>query len=210
MQKNPLVVEHWGPTTGPQVLVIAQVHGDECGGLLLADSIRRRPPTSYGVWLVPTLNPDGAMSFQRRNASMVDLNRDGLALTQPESSALMDLTRALRPLVTVHVHSPYGWIGFYGNEPARSLARESSTRLYNSPPRFAGSNYGFLWEGQAKALPGHPSLLVEFPAVLETEATQAPLADERRMVDFSRLSDLVEQFRLAMDASIGPATAARP
>ena len=39
------------------------------------------------LYCIPILNPDGAMAYTRVNAAGVDLNRDALALTQPESRA---------------------------------------------------------------------------------------------------------------------------
>ena len=194
-----LIVEHWGPTNGTQILILAQVHGDECGGLLLAQSIRERPPTRFGVWLVPTLNPDGALAFTRKNG-VRDLNRDGLTRSQSETLALLELTATVRPDLTLHVHSPYGWVGFYGASLARDVAVRVADEMYRSTPRFAGSGYGFLWEGQSEVLANHPSVLIEFPAAFAVEAATAPLAEQRRTATLSELRQYVARLRTALDA----------
>jgi hypothetical protein len=204
---HTLWVEQWGDLSGPQVLVLTQVHGDECGGLLLAEAIRTHPPVGYGIWLVPTLNPDGATAFTRRTATNVDLNRDGLELTQPETRALMQLTIEVEPVLTLHVHSPYGWVGFYGGSIANRVATELSTQVYAAPARYAGDGYGFLWEGQARALPAHPSVLLEFPALFGEEAASAPLRAERRSTDLPTLRTMTLEVLEVLN-SIIPSTAA--
>jgi protein MpaA len=194
-----LIVEHWGPTNGTQILILAQVHGDECGGLLLTQSIRERPPTRFGVWLVPTLNPDGAAAFTRKNG-VRDLNRDGLTRSQPETRALLELTATVRPDLTLHVHSPYGWVGFYGASLARDVAVRVADEMYRATPRFAGSGYGFLWEGQSEVLANHASVLLEFPAAFAVEAATAPLAEQRRTATLPELHQYVARLRTALDA----------
>jgi hypothetical protein len=40
----PIVAERWGPTSGLQVLVVGQVHGDECAPAFVVNELRQRPP----------------------------------------------------------------------------------------------------------------------------------------------------------------------
>jgi hypothetical protein len=93
------------------VLFYAQQHGDEVAGkdaiLFLIRDIAARPallPADVELWLMPTLNPDGAEAGTRRNAAGVDLNRDHIALTQPETRALHAVVRRARPHVAVDCH----------------------------------------------------------------------------------------------------------
>jgi predicted deacylase len=74
-QGRPIWAEHWGTVDGPQVLVLGQVHGDECAPGWFVRAIRERPPTTFGIWLVPTANPDGLAAHTRRTANDVDPNR---------------------------------------------------------------------------------------------------------------------------------------
>lgn len=56
------------------------------------------------VIVVPTANPDGVVANQRVNANGVDLNRDHIALSQPESRAMASLMMAVAPLLVVDAH----------------------------------------------------------------------------------------------------------
>lgn len=54
--------------------------------------------------LVPMANPDGADMNQRRNANNMDLNRNHVILSEPESLALHRLFLKWMPEVTLDVH----------------------------------------------------------------------------------------------------------
>lgn len=56
------------------------------------------------LYIVPVLNPDGAMRWTRNNANDVDLNRDALALSQPESAALFSWIDAIKPHFCFNLH----------------------------------------------------------------------------------------------------------
>lgn len=53
---------------------------------------------------VPMLNPDGAELYTRENANKVDLNRDFLQLTQPESQLLFQLFKDVKPDFCFNLH----------------------------------------------------------------------------------------------------------
>jgi hypothetical protein len=163
--------EHWGSTTGPQVLVIAQVHGDECSGAFVAKEVRTRPPATWGVWLVASLNPDGFSHHTRKNANRVDLNRDGLTRAAPETQALLKFTAELQPVLSVHVHTPLAWVGSHNGGVGAQVADRIAELSGLPGGRGAGSGKGFLWEGQDRVLAGHPSVLVELPAMTRNEAS---------------------------------------
>ena len=50
------------------------------------------------------LNPDGAQAYTRNNANQVDLNRDALAQSQPETQAFMKLLNAFDPDLCLNLH----------------------------------------------------------------------------------------------------------
>lgn len=94
-----------------RVLFYAQQHGDEVAGkdalLHLIRDIAARPqllPAEVEVWIMPMVNPDGAEAGTRRNSAGVDLNRDHIALTQPETRALHAVARRVRPHLAVDCH----------------------------------------------------------------------------------------------------------
>lgn len=197
---RPITAEYWGPERPDHVvLVTSVVHGDECAAARLVHALRAAPPDgSYGAWVIPVLNPDGWVADTRENANGVDLNEDGAAQTQPETRALMEFTRRLRPDLAVHAHSPNGFVGWFAagsyvpSNPIASRAvvsgpiAASVVRRTNevSAPGFRIDGAGhradrsrwFLWQGQAEVLPGLEALLVEFYAVANAEA---PLARPR-------------------------------
>jgi len=101
-----------------KVLIFAQQHGNEQSGkegaLLLAIELLK-PENRYlfdniDLMLVPQVNPDGSEKNQRRNANKIDLNRNHLILTEPESQAIQALFNKYHFEVTMDVHeyTPYG------------------------------------------------------------------------------------------------------
>jgi hypothetical protein len=59
------------------------------------------------------LNPDGAEIYERRNAQGIDLNRDAVKLTAPESQILEKLLNELKPDFGLNLHDQEI---YYGNE----------------------------------------------------------------------------------------------
>jgi hypothetical protein len=95
----------------PVVWILGLQHGNEPAGGEAALEIARR--LSRGelrglldrmtVVIVPRLNPDGAAAF-KREAAVVDLNRDHLDLSAVENQALHRWMRAIPPSVVVDLH----------------------------------------------------------------------------------------------------------
>ncbi|PZR17195.1 MAG: peptidase M14, partial [Flavobacterium psychrophilum] len=76
----------------------SQMHGNESTttkaifdflNMLKGDSdLAKQLKAAFTFLIIPILNPDGARLYTRANAVEVDLNRDSLNLTQPESQLL--------------------------------------------------------------------------------------------------------------------------
>lgn len=200
-QGRPITAEHWGPQQGPQILVIGQIHGDECAPAFLVRELRQNPVTSKGVWLIPTLNPDAMELFTRMDAKQRDLNRDGYTVKAPETRALLDFTVALKPALTLHVHSPYQWVGQYNGGAAQRLASAIARGANWGSVKYAGGNLtsgqAFLWEGQNRVLPKHPSVLIEFPAVSRFEALGAP---KRSSVRYASVKEVARVTKVIRDS----------
>ena len=93
------------------VLIYCQQHGNEPSGkeaaLVVARDLvneGRRLLDEIDLILVPMVNPDGADMNQRRNGNNMDLNRNHVILSEPESLALHSLFLKWMPEVTLDVH----------------------------------------------------------------------------------------------------------
>jgi hypothetical protein len=173
VQGRAIYAERWGPVhADTTIVVIGQVHGDECGGTVLVDELRRRPVPGATVWIIPTLNPDGYVAFNRENANGENLNRDGLRETQPETRALFGLLDAVHADLVVHGHSPYREAMHFGGDLAKALAwRLASQTGWGFA--FAGElppERAYLWQGQERHGSSPNALLIEFAAMSHAEA----------------------------------------
>lgn len=123
---RPIVARHVGSLDAPvQLVVIGQLHGNEPGGReVVARLARSRIPDGVGVWLVSSMNPDGARAGTRVNARLVDLNRNfpadwraagartdqwsgPRAASEPETRAVMRFLRTVRPTAVLGYHQAY-------------------------------------------------------------------------------------------------------
>ena len=100
-----------------QVLLWSQMHGNESTATMAGldlfnfmagndslNDLRQIILDNLTVHFVPMLNPDGAETFQRRNAFDIDLNRDALRLQSPESRLLKHLRDSLEAEFGFNLH----------------------------------------------------------------------------------------------------------
>jgi hypothetical protein len=138
-----------------KVLVFAQQHGNEQSGkegaLLLAQELIK-PENKYlfdkiDFALIPQVNPDGSEANKRRNANNMDLNRNHLILTEPETMALHAFFDKYLFEVTMDVHeySPYGeeWRN-YGYRKNSDITVGATTNLNVSKEIRKLSNENYL------------------------------------------------------------------
>lgn len=101
-----------------KVLIFAQQHGNEQSGkegaLLLIDELLK-PENKYlfdkiDLVVVPQVNPDGAEADKRMNNNKMDLNRNHLILTEPETIGLHKLFNKYLFEISMDVHEywPFG------------------------------------------------------------------------------------------------------
>lgn len=125
-QKLPIIGYDFG-RTGPQVLILGGVHGDEIEGVIAAHGLLRRFGANFSfglrLTLVPTLNLDGVLARSRKNAQSVDLNRNlptndwtadvpeeryypgPSAASEPENQALIQWLETHHPSFIISLHS---------------------------------------------------------------------------------------------------------
>ena len=58
----------------------------------------------FTIFIIPILNPDGAEAYTRVNANQVDLNRDSVDLSQPESQLLRRCFDEFKPDFAFNMH----------------------------------------------------------------------------------------------------------
>ena len=97
-----------------KLLIWSQMHGNEStttraisdfmsfltSNNLLAERFREQ----FTFKIIPILNPDGAELYTRENANDIDLNRDFINLSQPESKLLMELYNDFTPDYCFNMH----------------------------------------------------------------------------------------------------------
>jgi protein MpaA len=176
---RPIVARVLGAASAPRkILLVGCIHGDECAGRAILIALERVPVTAgVQLWLVATMNPDGAAADVRQNAHGVDLNRNfpfrwrsgggptyfsgPRALSEPESRAAVRLIRRVRPAVTIWYHQHEDLVDMAGGD--RGVARR-----YAELSGLRATCLAFLpgtatsWSNHA--LPGTTSFVVELPA----------------------------------------------
>jgi len=104
------------PSSGNRILYICRQHGHEPasteGALQFVDELVHSAPSSdlgqclskTTVYIIPMMNPDGAERYLRHNAHDVDLNRDWLTRTQPETRAVWRAIEMIHPDLITDQH----------------------------------------------------------------------------------------------------------
>lgn len=98
-----------------KILMWSQMHGNEStttkAVLDLLHYLNESKEEQIAKWaeqftltIVPILNPDGAFYYTRVNANQVDLNRDSVELSQPESKLLRQLLESIQPDFAFNLH----------------------------------------------------------------------------------------------------------
>jgi protein MpaA len=127
------------PRSERQVLAVGSIHGDETEGHEIVKRLLRRPnePTGAEIWIVKSVNPDGAQAGTRKNARGIDLNRNfpvgwsaaeppeseyyggPRPFSEPETRAVRRLARRIEPRITIWYHQPWGVVLLPCEGPAR-------------------------------------------------------------------------------------------
>jgi zinc carboxypeptidase/penicillin-insensitive murein endopeptidase len=132
------------PRLARRVLVVGSIHGDERAGMQITRRlIAGARIHGASLWVMPTLNPDGASAGTRRSARGIDLNRNFPAewepreasgprpLSEPETRAAVRLIRRIRPTVTIWFHQPQRIVRAWGRSTgvARRYAQLAGARF---------------------------------------------------------------------------------
>lgn len=73
---------------------------------------------TYTFYVIPVLNPDGALLYTRENANNIDLNRDAVLQSQAESKVLWNVFKEFQPDMCLNLHDQRSIYGLPNNNPA--------------------------------------------------------------------------------------------
>jgi protein MpaA len=170
------------PAADRVALVVGLIHGDEHAGLRIVDRIRARAGGLQGLqlWLIASVNPDGSRAHSRKNAHGVDLNRNfpyrwrggqprssgyypgpGPA-SEPETRAVIDFIREIKPQVSVWYHQPWGAVLACRGRPAAAARYAKLVRMRTSCRGRGLRGTVISWENAE--MPGTSAFVVELPA----------------------------------------------
>ena len=97
-----------------KVLMWSQMHGNEAtttkalfdllNFLSSNNELALQIASQFTLQIIPILNPDGAAAYTRVNANTIDLNRDSVNLSQPESKLLREQIDLFKPNYCLNLH----------------------------------------------------------------------------------------------------------
>ena len=161
------------------VLVVGCIHGNECAGAAIVRALRRRSPSTFELWLIRDLNPDGSRAGTRQNARGVDLNRNFSAgwrrsgrpwdtyhsgprpWSEPETRAARDFIRERRPDITIWYHQQMALVV---RTTRHVRVQRRYARLVGLPLTRIGRLPGTATRWQNRRFPGHSAFVVELRA----------------------------------------------
>lgn len=97
-----------------KIYLWSQMHGNEAtttkalfdlfNFLKSDDVLSKKIKDNFTFLCIPILNPDGAEAYTRVNANEIDLNRDSVNLSQPESQLLRKIFETFKPDFCYNLH----------------------------------------------------------------------------------------------------------
>jgi protein MpaA len=142
-------------------IVFGRQHGNEPAGQVVLNTLRDgNPIQGIDLWVVPRLNPDGALRNTRQNAHGVDLNRNfprrwkrvtgyyysgRHPASEPETRAAMRFMNNIDPDYVVSIHTPlYGLDITHAKDRAFARRLSKELNLPNKQLRCNGACHGTL------------------------------------------------------------------
>ncbi len=179
LRGRAIVALHVGSVSGPPLLVVGAIHGNETAGVAIAQALLDEPADpAADIWVVPNLNPDGTALHRRQDAEGIDLNRNfpydwqpaatagpwdypgPRPASEPETGFAMRLIRTVHPAITIWFHQAERVVDISGG--SRAIEARFS-RLVRLPlvrlERYPGS--ATSWQNHT--FPGTTAFVVELP-----------------------------------------------
>jgi hypothetical protein len=125
-----------------RIFIWSQMHGNEgtttkavfdfLNYLNSEETLAKQLLGYFTFYILPMVNPDGAELYTRENASKVDLNRDSVNLSQPESRILRKAFETFKPHFAYNMHDQRTIFGLQeGNEQPRPATVSFLAPSYN-------------------------------------------------------------------------------
>jgi murein peptide amidase A len=163
VQGRPIRAYELGdPDSKVKAVVLGAIHGDEHAGIRLVRLLKETHRIQdVDLWLVPTVNPDGAAHNRRQNAHGVDLNRNWpvkwarlpapyysgrRALSEPETRAFKRFLNRVDPRFVVSFHQPLHGVGRDRERPAFQRRLASGLHLPRKAFNCTGVCHGTMTE----------------------------------------------------------------
>jgi hypothetical protein len=131
VENNPIKAIQFGEGK-TRILIWSQMHGNESTttkGLIdylhflnLDKNEFDYISKNYTLYIIPILNPDGAILYTRENANKVDLNRDALDCSQPESKVLRKVLEQFNPNYCFNLHDQRTIFGLLESEKPATMS----------------------------------------------------------------------------------------
>jgi hypothetical protein len=198
----PIAPPAAGATSTRSMLVTGYQHGPEVAGREGAiEFIRNMAYTTdpselnylhkHPVYVMPMVNADRAPQGIRQNLNNVDINRNHVALTEPEARAIQEVVSRIRPQISVDLHEndPFpndAQLVGVNQAQASNIVRSLSDELYLSTGASIvkeGYSYEFFAAGThgPDILRNVVGLRHGLAMVMETSGTSGPILERTKI-----------------------------
>ena len=178
---------HTGNSTGPRVLIVGCIHGNECAARALTRPLLAAN-VNMNLWIIPTLNPDGLRYATRQNGAGVDLNRNWRRrwvrsgrpwstyysgpspFSEPESKAGRAFILRFKPQVTIWYHQHMNLVWASGNSVGSGgIYARAVGMTMRTDDTIRGTATGW----QRRIFPASAAFVVELPSGLMRSSARA-------------------------------------
>jgi hypothetical protein len=231
-EKVPLHLLKWGKGK-IKIVLWSQMHGNEATATLAIidiieffhhleienDQELKELRNNISIVFIPMLNPDGAQLFTRRNAHLVDMNRDAIKQQSSEMRAFFALLKSLKPdwAFNLHDQRTIFSVGAQQNcatlsylAPSPDLARSKSKSRIKTMQLIAGmhhktksllaDHFGKYSDEFYPRAVGDNLMAADIPCVL-LEAGAFPGDPKRSKARQLIFHNLIEAFNIISDSS---------
>lgn len=138
------------------VLGWTQMHGNEATSTLaLLDFLNWVTSSAGKEWfdqvfykcklsIIPILNPDGAERFERRNAVGIDINRDFISRSAPETRVFHEALSVIDPVLALNLHDQRTIFGDLEGRPATISFLSPSANPKKTPTKATEYSKGLI------------------------------------------------------------------